>query len=162
MDLYTTAFVLPGHYTEPDFAQRLVDEITKWFGRVDYAVNIWSDPPDATRASGGDGGRFSSVGDGMDLDIAHSGHSAMVTTGHPTGSSTEWDTVARGLKGFYELSRKELGLMKAQQIRLREAYVGRKQRGSVVHIVPEVSGGESTGSAAVVVGCESRCGRADA
>ena len=134
MDVYTTAFVLPGHYTDADFAERLVGEVKKWFGRVDYVVNVWSDAPIASDDGAGASGRLSAVGDGMDLDALQGEQAAR--------SPGEWDTLARGLKGFYELSRRELGMMNAQQIRLREAYVGRKQRGSVVHVVPEVSAGE--------------------
>lgn len=75
---------------------------------------------------------------GMDLDTQNG---ADVEGGKEKQS--DWGPAAQGLKGLFELTRGQLGMMQKQQIRPRDGYEDRKQRGVIVTVI--ISGAEGLG-----------------
>lgn len=155
LGVYTTILLLPGDLREHAFVDHVFAEITRRFGRVDYAINcldVHAPHPSTGTTTGkttGAGASFqgvtvmnglvgakgsnASVGDSSDIGNGEFDLASSAAKGE--GSKAGWTAAAEGLKALWEVTRREIGMMSRQQVRLRQGYEARKQRGAIVNLV---------------------------
>lgn len=152
--IYTTIFFLSGSLSTPGFINSIFEEVRNRFGRIDYAINCHniSGVPDkmedalwgSVRAVMGDTSGNISIHTSPGTDVEMDEEKAGVGEGAKEGEKeSDWNLAAQGLKGLFELTRGQLAMMQKQQIRPRDGYEHRKQRGAIVNVI--ISGAEGLG-----------------